>query len=343
VLARCCIIVRPMKTSALLAACILLGLWLAPAGAQNATLPPPGFHHLHLNSVNPETAIAFYTKAFPSTSKAAWNGIPALKSPNNVLVLFTKVEQPPATQPQTAIWHFGWHVTNERSAMARLRADGVTLLPLYTTEEGGTVNINSDTWPGTGGVLGLTKPQIEEARKNNVKPAGGAGFAYIRGADDALIEVQGDMPAERFNHVHMYQDDPFCAQVWYQKHLNAQVSQSRRGGEPRTEANCKVPRGPDKTWPALEVDGMYRTPSAGVTFGDVAMNWYMRQGDRPLVTTRGHLADHVALAVSNLDAWMAKLRAEGVKILEAPYTIGDARAITIEGPSRELLELVEQR
>ncbi len=294
--------------------------------------------------MNPDAAIAFYTKAFPRTSKATWNGLPALQSPNNVLVLFTKVDQPPATQPQTAVWHFGWHVTNERAAMAKLRADGVTLLPLYTTDEGGTVNINSDTWPGTGGVLGLTREQIEEARKNNVTPAGGAGFAYIRGPDDALVEVQGDMPAERFNHVHMYQEDPFCAQLWYQKHLNAPVSQGRRGGgEPRTEANCKVPRGADKTWPALEADGMYRTPSAGVAFGDVAMNWYMRQGERPLVSTRGHLADHVALSVASLDGWLAKLRREGVRILEEPYKVGEARAFMIEGPSREALELIEIR
>jgi catechol 2,3-dioxygenase-like lactoylglutathione lyase family enzyme len=312
------------------------------AQAPAAALPAPGFHHLHLNAMNPEQAIAFYTKSFPSTSKATWGGLPALKSPNNVLVLFTRVDQPPATQPQTAVWHFGWHVTSERSTMTRLRADGVTLLPLYTTDEGGTVNINSDTWPGTGGVLGRTKAQIEEAKRENVKPAGGAGFAYIRGPDDALIEVQGDMPAERFNHVHMYQEEPFCAQLWYQKHLNAPIPQGRRGNaEPRTEANCKVPRGPDKTWPALEVDGMYRSPSAGVTFGDVAMNWYIRQSDRPLAGTRGHLVDHVALSVANLDAWIAKLRGEGVTILQQPYTIGDARAVMIEGPSREALELVE--
>ena len=29
--------------------------------------------------------------------------------------------------------------------MARLRADGVTLLPLYTTEEGGTVSTSTAT------------------------------------------------------------------------------------------------------------------------------------------------------------------------------------------------------
>ena len=39
----------------------------------------------------------------------------------------------------------------------------MNLLPLYTTEDGGSVAISSDTWPGTGGVLGLTKAQIAEA------------------------------------------------------------------------------------------------------------------------------------------------------------------------------------
>src|SRR4051812_41512467 len=77
-----------------------------------ASLPTPGFHHLHLNSVNPDAAIEFYTTYFPSTSKTAFAGQPALKSPNNVLVLFNKVNAPPATQPATAFWHFGWHVTD---------------------------------------------------------------------------------------------------------------------------------------------------------------------------------------------------------------------------------------
>ena len=115
-----------MKALLFVAALAVSGI-LPPRTHQAAggNLPAPGFHHLHLNSMNPEAAIAFYVKEFPSTSKATWGGLPALKSPNNVLVLFTKVDQPPATQPQTAVWHFGWHVTNERATMARLRADGV--------------------------------------------------------------------------------------------------------------------------------------------------------------------------------------------------------------------------
>jgi catechol 2,3-dioxygenase-like lactoylglutathione lyase family enzyme len=304
-----------------------------------APLPAPSFHHLHLNSVNPEAAIDFYTKAFPSTSKGTFAGQPALRSPNNVWVLFDKVASPPATQPQTAFWHFGWHVTDVRATLDRFLKQNVPLLPLYTGEGARTVFVSSDTYPGSGGVLGLTRAGLAEAKAKGVKPNGGAGFAYLRGPDDALVEYQGNMPAERFNHVHMYQDQPFCAQLWYQSHLNVALAPKQA---PRTEANCKVERGPDKTLPALDWDGMYRTPSVtSTTFGDVSLFWYMNQTATPAAPTRGHLMDHFAVGVSNLGAWIAKLKAENVEFLEQPYTIGGLRAVMIEGPSKEAIEIVE--
>jgi catechol 2,3-dioxygenase-like lactoylglutathione lyase family enzyme len=304
-------------------------------------LPTPKFHHLHLNSTDPDTAIAFYTRQFPSTAKQIWGGFPALKSPNDVMVLFTKVDNPPTSEPLSAIWHFGWHVTDSRRSLETFKSrQEVELLPLYTSEEGGSVLISSDTWPGQGGVLGLTKAQIAEAKLRGVEPARGGGFAYMRGPDDALVEYAGDHPAERFNHVHLYQEDPLCAQLWYQKHLNA-PPRAGWGGALVTEVDCKVPRGADRTWPALNREGMFRSPRAGVEFGDVALIWYANQGDTPLAGSRGQLQDHIALSVTDLDAWIDKLRNEGVAFLEEPYALGDTRAIMIEGPSREALELVE--
>lgn len=314
----------------------------AQGQAQGAPLPPPVFHHLHLNSLDPDAAIAFYLRQFASTSKVTWSGMPGLASPNNVLVLFTKVNAPPIADPQaTAFWHFGWHVTDVRKNMETYESrPEVHLAPLYTTEEGGSVLVSSDTWPGTGGILGLTRAQIADARAKGTKPLGGAGFAYMHGPDGSLIEYQGNMPAERFNHVHMYQEDPYCAQVWYRTHLSAALPQAAAAA-PRNQANCKEPRGAERTWPALEKQGMYRSPTTGVIFGDVAMNWYMRQTEKPLIPTRGHLMDHVGLSVANLDAWVAKLRRENVRFLAEPYRLGDTRAVLIEGPSREAIEIVE--
>jgi hypothetical protein len=139
----------------------------------------------------------------------------------------------------------------------------------------------------------------------------------------------------------MFQEDPLCAELWYQQRLGAALLTSRKGAAPLDEATCQVPRGPDLTFPALERDGMFRTPSGGVAFGDVWLPWYMRQGDQPLVSTRGHLYDHIALSVSRLDAWIDKLRNEGVTFLDEPYRLGDTRALMIVGPSQESIELVE--
>jgi catechol 2,3-dioxygenase-like lactoylglutathione lyase family enzyme len=305
-------------------------------------LPAPGFHHLHLNSVDPEAAIDFYIRQFPTSSQANWGGLPALKAPNNVLLLFTRVATAPVTAPQTAIWHFGWHVTDTRTRLeAYQERPDVTLLPLYTGDDDGTVFVSSDTWPGTGGVLGLTPVQIADAKARGVQPTRTGGFGYMQGPDNAIVEYAGNHPAERFNHVHLYQEEPFCAQLWYQRHLHAPVYAGRTSSTPLTEATCKVERGPDRTFPALNPEGMFRTPGAAVAFGDVALLWYMRQGNQPLVSSRGHVTDHIALSVTDLDAWVAKLRGEGVTFLAEPYTLGDTRAVMIEGPSREALELVE--
>ena len=304
----------------------------------DSRLTTPDFHHLHLNSVDPEAAIDFYKSAFPSTSRTTFAGLPALASSNRVLVLFNKADAPPATQPQTAFWHFGWHVTDVRATLDRFQKQHIPLLPLYTGEGTRTVYVSSDTYPGTGGVLGLTRAQLAEAKAKGIKPAGGAGFAYLRGPDAALVEYQGNMPAERFNHVHMYQDQPFCAQLWYQRHLN--VIYAKPPG--RTEANCRVERGPDKTLPALDWDGMYRSPSiTGTAFGDVSLYWYMNQSGTPAAPTRGHLMDHIALSVTDLDAWVVKLTREGVAMLEPPYRLGDTRAFMFAGPSNEAIEIVE--
>jgi catechol 2,3-dioxygenase-like lactoylglutathione lyase family enzyme len=303
-------------------------------------LPAPGFHHLHLNSMNPEAAIEFYTRRFPTTARTTWDGMPALHSPTNVLVLFTKVDAPPKTSPQTAIWHFGWHVLDSRETMETFVADPeVTMLPLYAGDGDGAVFVSSDAYPGTGGILGRTVEQIAEAKSTGVQPTRTGGFGYIAGPDDAIVEYAGNRPVERFNHVHMYQEDPFCAQLWYQVHLNAPLFEGR--GRSVTEDTCMVERGRDLTYPALEREGMYRTPASAVEFDDVALMWYMRQGDEPLVSPRGYVWDHFALSVNDLDAWVEKLRSERVKFLEEPYQLGETRAVMIEGPSLEAIELVE--
>ena len=320
----------------LLAALLSLSL----AGARAQTLPPPHFHHLALNSTDPDAAIAFYRKEFPSTSRASWQGLPALISPTHVMIVFQKVAVAPPSDPNvTAYWHFGWTAADSRTSLDIFRAQNL-LVPFYTDDQGDHVGISSDTWPYPPGVPGRTRAQLAEAQAQKLQPSHTGGNGYIQGPDGAIIEFTGNSP-ERFDHIHMWQDDPLCAQLWYERHLEAEP---RRGSALSvTEDNCKVPRGGEPSWPSLSKDGTYRFPTGGVRFDDVAMNWYMNQTHKPLAPTLGRLMDHVSLSVRDLDAWIAKLKDEGVVFLKAPYPIGTTRAVMIEGPSREAIELIEDR
>lgn len=321
----------------------ILVCWVS-VDAQTQSLPPPKFHHLHLNSVDPDAAIAFYIKEFPSTSKTTWEGMPALASPDNVLIVFNKVTRPPQADPNiTAYWHFGWNVGDSLKRYQVFRAHGV-LAPFYTDDQGDFVGISSDTYPNPPGVAGRTRAQMAEAIAQNLQPTHRAGNGYLLGPDGAFIEYTNSQ-AERFDHVHMWEENPVCAQLWYQTHLEGTPRRTGRAGDDAapapTEATCKQPRGVEPSWPSLNKEGTYRFPTAGVSFSGVAMNSYPNQGRRPLETTRGHLMDHVGLSVTDLDAWVAKLKGEGVTFLEQPHKLGETRAAMIEGPSREAIELVE--
>src|SRR5215470_541464 len=134
---------RKHRSVALLAAALVLSTQ-SPATGQTVMLPAPAFHHLHLNSVDPDAAIDFYTRQFPTTSKSTWGGLPALKSPTEVLILFSRVAAPPKISPQTAIWHFGWHAVDSRKSLETYKArSDVKLIPLYTGEGDATVLISS--------------------------------------------------------------------------------------------------------------------------------------------------------------------------------------------------------
>lgn len=324
-------------------AAILLALSSAAAVAQ-APLPPPKFHHIELNSTDPDAAIAFYMREFPSTSRTSWQGMPALASPDNVLVVFHRVTKAPdADANSTAYWHFGWNVADSRVSLEIFRKQNI-LAPFYTDEQGGFVGISSDTYPYPPGVPGRTRAQLAEARAQNLQPSGRGGNGYIMGPDGAVIEFTGNQ-TERIDHVHMWEDDPVCAQLWYQSHLEATPRRAGRGGDAPAPAptpdTCRTPRGTEPSWPSLTQNGTYRSPTGGVSFSGVAMNWYPNQGSKPLAPTRGHLMDHIGLAVTDLDAWVAKLKAENVVFLEQPHRLGDTRAAMIEGPSHEAIELVE--
>src|SRR3954465_8928327 len=104
------------------------------AYGQVAASPMPRLHHVGLNSVDPEKAIAWYLKLWPSATRTTVAGYPAVQS--DMLVLFNKVDRPPAgagrndlhrAEPQSAFWHIGANI-NTTDTKARLSGLGVSHL-----------------------------------------------------------------------------------------------------------------------------------------------------------------------------------------------------------------------
>jgi catechol 2,3-dioxygenase-like lactoylglutathione lyase family enzyme len=166
-----------------------------------------------------------------------------------------------------------------------------------------------------------------------------------------LFELTGG-PGTRdaFSHIHFYHEQPLCAANWYVEHLGMELPPMRDSSgkeSPRAPwSPCDTQYG-EAGWPSLEPIGTIRQPSGSVRFGNGTMSWYPRQcvsgrcgRDQKLVPSRGQVLDHVAFVVDDFDGLYAKLRRDGVKILEAPHAFGDTRAFMIEDPDGLAIERV---
>ncbi len=304
-------------------------------------LATPVFHHVHQNSTDPAAAIAEFQKIYPALVKVTVGGFEGVQIPNVISILFTKVNAPAPTQPQSAFLRHVFSVPNVRELVKQLRSIKMDVRPLYTLE-GTTVDVSTDTYQN-----GMTRTAYEEAKAKGTlaPPTKTGGYIIFWGPENILMETTERntlKPGEvTYGPVDMWQDHSICAELWYTTHLNT-PARAGRGGAPApvyTEATCKVPKS-EHSFPSVEKVGTRRQPGGGAAFGPVSLNWFVSQSDTPLAPTRGQLVDHIAVGVPTLDPWIAKLKAENVTFLQQPYKFGDIRAIMIEGPSRESIEII---
>jgi catechol 2,3-dioxygenase-like lactoylglutathione lyase family enzyme len=66
--------------------------------------------------------------------------------------------------------------------------------------------------------------------------------------------------------------------------------------------------------------------------------WKGRTG---FASNRGRALDHVAVSVDDLDATLARLKQEGVRVLSGPRKADGLRSAFVEAPDTMELELVE--
>jgi hypothetical protein len=318
-----------------------LGMVSAPSAEEAPQLATPVFHHVHENSTNPSAAIAAFQKIYPNLTKTTVGGFEGVQAGTAMSILFTKVSALPPTQPQSAFLRHVLSVPNLGELVRQLRSIQMDVRPLYTLD-GVTVDVSSETYQN-----GMTRAAFEEAKAKGTlqPPTRTGGYIIFWGPEHVLMETTERITLKEAAYflVDLWQDDPLCAELWYRTHWNT-PARPGRGGAPApvyTETTCRVPKS-EYSYPSVEKVGTRRQPTSGAAFGDVSLNWFPAQADAPLAPTRGQQVDHIAVSVPNLDAWIAKLKAENVKFLQQPYKFGDMRAVMIEGPSREAIEIIEK-
>lgn len=271
--------------------------WPGAIGWSQDAPPQALFHHVHLNSLDPSTAVDFYTRTFDVTKKTNVAGMDAVQS-ENMYLLFSRIAKPLPAPRDSAIWHFGWGSPDMEADYQKHLAAGVAFQTPITKLGSGTL------------------------------------FAYMKAPDGALVEINTSQ-TRAFIHVHLYSDAPLCAAEWYQKHLGAVSRASAQRAGP-----CEVPFAAPS-----EPLGVIRSPATTVRIGEINLIIYPRQRPGPLVSTRGHVVDHIAVSYPDVGAALERLRKSAVKVLEEVHPFGNSnsRAAMIEGPDSIAIEIVERK
>jgi hypothetical protein len=352
----------------------------APESASASGLPAPRYHHLHLNSVDPQRSIAWYANYWPSGTRATVAGLPAFAG-DDLYLLYTKVDRPAPgafdrnrhmSVPQSSFWTFGSSVTDPAGLVARLTAidpKAFAFLPVFAHPADRTGVIRSALAPN-GDEL-LTVAQLEaRARQPVARDARSPrrqDFGYLLDPDGMLVEFNSSQSDHFWRHNHFWRERPLCAANWYAEHLGMELGPARdpKTGEtwpsgPGSPASqgvgdrwnpCEAPAG-EVSYPAFMPQGQIRSPIGIVRFANGSWSSYPRQcrdgrcgagNDRPLTPSRGQVVDHVALAYPDLAPVLAHLKAAAIPIVRGPYPFGEGRAIMIEDPDGLGLELIESK
>jgi catechol 2,3-dioxygenase-like lactoylglutathione lyase family enzyme len=157
-------------------------------------------------------------------------------------------------------------------------------------------------------------------------------YAYVDGPDHGLIELN-TAAHHNFGHVHLFSADPPATGAWYARHF---------GWRARAQADKRI------------YNDLQIAPAAFVTADHVSMIIYPREyiqraaadqwkGRTAFASTRGRVVDHLGFSVENLDATLAALRKDGVKVTAETRSIanGQIKFAFIEGPDHMGIELIE--
>jgi catechol 2,3-dioxygenase-like lactoylglutathione lyase family enzyme len=263
------------------------------------------FHHVHMKVADLDRTLSFY-ETHLKLQKIWLNGSTVALHANPGLILLDKSPAPVATLP-TALQHIGWGSKDTGGWYEAAHAKGVA-----PDTRGGLTQFNTKDTPTIGEPgSGMTNAVLlallgMPACLPIVDPF---AYIYVLGPDQERIEMCSGID-ERINHLHFTTADLMGTARWYQRFVGRAETASPIG-----------------LWGLYLDDVMFAFEQVGEA-ADYA-------------PTDDHVLSHVAFSVSNLDAWLQRLRDQKVEIVSEPAVTLGFKSFFARGPDGMLLELVQ--
>lgn len=283
---------------------LLLAAPLCAYAQMQPTAPPAAAHFHHVHLNATDPANAIlFYTSKFKARKESFAGLADAVWTGDSWLLFTNVDSPPPSELLSGIWHIGWGAEDMQSTYQQQLAKGTRFATPIT-----------DISDMVGGNRAFF-------------------YAYVDGPDHALIELN-TARHHNFGHVHMFSADPPAAGAWYAKELGLR----------------SLPQTTQRIYKGVQI-----APAAFVTADHVSMIiypveylqtaapavWKARGG--AFASTRGRVVDHLGFSVDDLDAALARMRSDGVKVTAEPRSIADGRIhfAFVAGPDQVAIELIQ--
>jgi catechol 2,3-dioxygenase-like lactoylglutathione lyase family enzyme len=264
------------------------------------------FHHLHINSADPDASIAYYLKHF-NAKPAKFAGTADAVWVQKSWLLFNKVPVKAPIKINSAIWHIGWGAPDAKQEFKRQTELGNTFFQTLTDISTASSNWDPDTFY----------------------------FMYVASPDRTLIELN-TAPTDTFGHLHLLSDDTAAAADFYVKFFGATPKESSTARRSPPPASGAPPRRPASFM--IDNVNLIIMPTSYAK-GEFPADWV---GVSEIQPSRGTVNDHIGFSVPNLDQALKIMRANGVKVTDEPADVpGKYRHAFIEGPDRITIELIE--
>lgn len=272
-------------------------------------IPGSHWHHVQINSVDPDLSAAFYAKHFDAEI-ADFPGADTAVKAQDVWLLFTKVDAPSPTEFVTPIWHIGWGAPDPKAVYEQQKELGADFAQPLTDISGGMPRIPPDTFY----------------------------YMYVKSPDGTWVELN-TAQTDDFGHIHIYSADPVAAGEFYAKYFGI----AGRNGAPVNRnqrpsfATNGIQIGPSASLYFDQVN-MIIYP---VEYTKVA-NSEAWEGLSELRSTRGYVNDHIAIEVPDLDAALKIFADDNIPIEQGATAYAEGiRHAFITGPDNMAIELIE--